>query len=346
MDFIKGKNILVTGGTGSIGSQIVRELLQHEPGVVRILSNDENGLFSLEQQLHGHPAVRFLLGDIKDKERLRPAIEKIDIVFHAAALKHVPLCEYNPFEAVKTNVIGTQNLLEVAMEEEVKKFITISTDKAVRPENVMGNTKQLSERLTITANYFKGLRMTALSCVRFGNVLNTRGSVVPLFIEQVKQGGPVTITDPDMTRFVMSVSKAVSLVLRTADLAQGGEVFILKMPALRIGDLAEVIIEETASKYGYKPEAVEISTIGKRAGEKLYEELMTEDETKDAYEDDEMIVALPQHFGMTGELLYDLRNKLKRLQRRDYSSAGEGVKLLNKEEIRDLLRGEQILDTQ
>lgn len=289
-DIFRGKNILVTGGTGSIGSEIVRRLLKHKPKVIRVLSNDENGLFTLEQELHGHSNVRYLMGDVKDKERLGRAVEGIHLIFHSAALKHVPLCEYNPFEAVKTNVLGTQNIIEVAMEEEIEKLITISTDKAVNPVNVMGATKLLAERLTISANYYKGLRRTAFSCVRFGNVLDSRGSVVPLFKSQIEKGGPVTLTDPKMTRFVMSIPKAVDLVLRAAEMAQGGEIFIFKMPVVRVGDLAKAMIDHLAPRYGYDPRNIEIRITGKREGERNHEWLLTEDEAVDAYEIDDMFV--------------------------------------------------------
>jgi len=289
----KDKNILVTGGTGSIGSEIVRKVLQYDPKVIRVFSNDENGLFNLEQQLQDYSNLRFLVGDIRDKERLKMAVESIDFIFHAAALKHVPICEYNPFEAVKINVIGTQNLIEVVIEAEAEKLITISTDKAVNPVNVMGATKLIAERLTISANYYKGARRTAFSCVRFGNVLDSRGSVVPLFREQIKKGGPVTITDPNMTRFVISLPEAVELLLKATEAAQGGEIFVFKMPALRIRDLAEVMIEQIAPQYGYNPESIEVRITGKREGEKDYEELMAEEEARNAYELGEMFV-LPQ----------------------------------------------------
>ena len=333
-EFYEDKTILVTGGVGSIGSEIVRMILKYNPKAVRILDNNETGLFDLEQELQSKK-IRLFVGDVKDKERLRRAVEGVDIVFHAAALKHVPLCEYNPFEAVKTNVIGTQNIIEVAMDEEVEKFITISTDKAVNPVNAMGATKLLAERLTVSANFYKGKRKTAFSCVRFGNVLDTRGSVIPLFRKQIKNGGPLTVTDQGMTRFTMSISKAVELVLKAAKITKGGEIFIFKMPALQIGDLAEVIVEESAPKYRYAPEVFEIKTIGKRAGEKMYEELMTEDEAENAYEDEEMFVVLPQTFDIMGKLPYKLPDNLKKAQVRDYSS--KDVKLLSKEGIKSLL---------
>jgi len=324
-NIFQGKNILVTGGTGSIGSEIVCKILQYKPKVIRVLSNDENGLFNLEQELQSFPNVRFLLGDVKDRQRLRVAAENINLVFHAAALKQVPLCEYNPFEAVKTNVIGTQNVIEVAMEEEVEKLITISTDKAVNPVNVMGATKLLAERLTISANYYKGARRTAFSCVRFGNVLGSRGSVAPLFKEQIKRGGPVTITDPDMTRFVMSLSKAVNLLLKAAEITQGGEIFVLKMPALRIRDLAEAMIEEAAPQYGYSPESIEVRITGKRAGEKNYEELMIEEEAVNAYELDEMFVVPQISHQVSG----------KQAPQKRYTS--KDAPLLSKQEIKKLL---------
>jgi len=291
----RDKRILVTGGTGSIGSELVRKLLHFNPRVIRVFSNDENAQFELEQELQKYgESFRFLVGDIRDKERLRRATENIEIVFHAAALKHVPLCEYNPFEAIKTNVIGTQNLLEVAIDEDVEKVITVSTDKAVNPVNVMGATKLLAERLTIAANYYRGLKRTVFSCVRFGNVLASRGSVVQLFEKQIRNGGPVTLTDPQMVRFVMSMDIAIELVLKAATIAKGGEIFIFKMPALNIKHLTEVMIQKLAPKYGYKPKDIKVKIIGKRKGEKLYEELMTEDEANHAYETEDMLVVLPE----------------------------------------------------
>jgi FlaA1/EpsC-like NDP-sugar epimerase len=186
-DTFKDKKILVTGGTGCIGSEIVRNLLKYKPNVVRIFSNDEDATFQIIQELGRANNRRFLVGDIRDKERLMLAMENIDIVYHAAALKHVPLCEYNPFEAIKTNVLGTQNVIDAALENKVEKVINISTDKAVNPTKTMGATKLLAEKLTIDANYFKGKTKTIFSCVRFGNVAYSRGSVIPLFESQIRQ---------------------------------------------------------------------------------------------------------------------------------------------------------------
>lgn len=332
--FYQGKVILVTGGAGSIGRELVKELLELNPRVIRILDNNETALYDLEQEFQSEK-IRIFLGDIRDKDRLKRAFEDVNIVFHAAALKHVPLCEYNPFEAIKTNVGGTQNLIEVAMDEEIDQFITISTDKAVNPENVMGATKLLAERLTISANFYKGLKKIAFSCVRFGNVLDTRGSVVPLFRKQIQNGGPVTITDPEMTRFMMKIPRAIELVLKAAEMAKGGEIFILKMDALRMVDLARVMIEELASSYGFSPHSIQVDVIGKRAGEKLYEDLMTFDESERAWEDEEMFVVLPPRVNMIGNLTYDLPDRFTPTQKQVYSS--KNVSLLLREDIRTQL---------
>jgi len=303
-NFYEGKTVLVTGGCGSIGSEIVKRLLKYKPKSIRILDNNETGLFELKKELNSRVA-RPLIGDVRDEKRLRKAVENVDIVFHAAALKHVPLCEYNPFEAVKTNILGTENIIDACLEEGVKKLIFISTDKAVNPTNVMGATKLLAERFTVSSNYFKGLKKTALSCVRFGNVLNSRGSVIPVFEKQIKEGGPVTVTDPDMTRFIMEIPHAVELVLKTAEIAKGGEIFILKMPAIKIGDLAAACIDFFAPKYDLDPKKIKIKNIGKRIGEKTHEELLTENECENTYEFDEMFVILP-----TGEVTHDLAEKI------------------------------------
>lgn len=334
-NIFKGKKILITGGVGSIGSEIVRQVLKYNPEVIRIYDNDETGQFQLEQELGSYENIRPLLGDVRDKERLNKAVEDVDIVFHAAALKHVPLCEYNPFEAIKTNVLGAQNLIEVAMDNEVGKLITISTDKATNPINTMGATKLLAERLTMDANNYRGHKKIALSCVRFGNVLNSRGSVTEVFKKQIKSGGPITVTDPDMTRFVMSIEQAVSLILRATDEAQGGEIFILKMPVLKLNDLVDVMLTELAPKYGYKPSDIEIKTVGIRPGEKFYEELMTGDEAKRAYETDNMFIVLPQIKTME----YEYENTLKPTKLRRYTSKDEV--LLTREEIKGLVFGEE-----
>ncbi len=320
-NFYKDKNILVTGGTGSIGSEIVKKLIKLNPRIIRVLDNNETALFELEQELNSKK-IRTFIGDIRDKERLKRAFEHVDIVFHAGALKHVSLCEYNPFDAVKTNVLGTQNVLNAALDMNVKKVIMISTDKAVSPINVMGATKLLAERLTISANYYVGERDTVFSCVRFGNVLDSRGSVVPIFKKQIQKGGPITITDPEMTRFVMSIPEAVNLILEAGEIAEGKEIFILKMPALNIVDLAEVMIDLLAPKYGFNNDDIKINYIGKRLGEKMYEELMTVDELG-------YVVDKGDLFALNSEYHPNNDNKV------DYNS--DLVEKLSKEEIKSIL---------
>lgn len=287
--FYEDKVVLVTGGSGSIGKEIVNKLAKLNPQSIRVFDNNETALYEVAEEIKSDK-IRTLIGDIRDKDRLKRAFEGVDIVFHAAALKHVPLCEINPFDAVKTNVVGTQNVMDCAIDEGLEKVILVSTDKAVNPISVMGATKLLAERLTISANYYTGNKDPIFSCVRFGNVLNSRGSVVPLFKKQIKNGGPVTITDPGMSRFIMKIPDAAELILKAGKKAMGGEIFILKMPAVNILDLAEVMIEELAPKYGYNPNEIEISIIGKRINEKLFEELMTEDEARCAIDNHDLII--------------------------------------------------------
>lgn len=287
--FYKDKLVLVTGGSGSIGSEIVNKLLKLNPQSIRVLDNNETALFELEEELNSNK-IRTFIGDIRDKDRLVRAFENVDIIFHAAALKHVPLCEYNPFDAVKTNVLGTQNVLDAALDQNVEKVIMISTDKAVNPINVMGATKLLAERLTISANYYSGDQRSVFSCVRFGNVLNSRGSVIPIFRKQIMNGGPVTITHPEMSRFIMHIPDSIDLILKAGYLATGKEIFILKMPAVKIVDLAEVMIKNLAPKYGFDPERITMEFIGKRPGEKMYEELITEEEALYAEDKGDLLV--------------------------------------------------------
>ena len=294
MDAIRGKQVLVTGGSGSIGSQITKRALDLGAETVRVLENDETGLFNLKQEVDDTERLRTLLGDVRDRDRLRLAVEDIDVIFHAAALKHVELNEYNPFEAVQTNVQGTQNLVRAALEKEVDSFVAISTDKASNPTSVMGATKLLSERLVIAANAYKGQRDTEFSCVRFGNVLGSNGSVIPLFYNQIKSGGPVTVTDPEMTRFFMPIEEAVDLVFSANDRMNGGEVFVLKMPTFDVGTLAETMINGYAPTVDIDPETIEIDIIGPRPGERMHEKLISEDELLTTVELSDMFIIYPE----------------------------------------------------
>jgi FlaA1/EpsC-like NDP-sugar epimerase len=333
--YYHGKTVLVTGGVGSIGSFLVREILKYDPHSVRVFDNNETGLFDLEQDL-ASKKIRSFIGDIRDKDRLTMAMEGVDIVFHAAALKHVPLCEFNPFDAVKTNVLGTQNVLDAAFVQGVQKVITISTDKAVNPSNVMGATKLLAERLTISANSYRGNKKTAFSCVRFGNVLNSRGSVIPSFVKQIQKGGPITVTHPNMRRFFMDIPSAARLILIAGMLSCRNEIFILKMPAIRIMDLAEVMRAKFAPRYGFEPAAIPISVVGVRCGEKIDEVLMTSNETTCIFENDEMYIVLPK------DLPYADSSSVNAVPpgfqpAKATSFSSENARLITKEEIASIL---------
>lgn len=287
---IQGKKVLITGGTGTVGNKLAQRLLELDAAVIRIYSRDEHKQFALQEyfayQKLDMKRMRFFLGDVRDKERLKRAMEDIDLVFHLAALKHVPACEYNPSEAVKTNVIGTQNVIDCAIETRVSAVVYTSTDKAAAPTNTMGATKLLSERLISSADHWKGPREIKFLSVRFGNIINSRGSVVPLFEKQIARGGPVTVTDPFMTRFFMSADRSVDLILKSLAISRGGETFVFKMPVLRVGELARAVIENSGKD-------AEMSIIGLRPGEKLYEELMSEEESVRALETDELFIIIP-----------------------------------------------------
>lgn len=334
-EYYLGKRILVTGGVGSIGSFLVKEILQYNPHSIRVFDNNESSLFDLEQDLNSSK-IRLLIGDIRDKERLMTAMEDVDIVFHAAALKHVPLCEFNPYDAVKTNVIGTQNVLDAAFSQRIQKVITVSTDKAVNPSNVMGATKLLAERLTISANNYHGHNNTIFSCVRFGNVLNSRGSVIPLFAKQIKNGGPITVTHHDMRRFCMHISSAAQLILKAGMIAQGREIFILKMPTIRVMDLIEVMRDILAPRYGYNPEDIPIKLIGMRIGEKIDEELMILDEMSCVYENDDMYMVLPKKLPYTN-YVPTLLEPLGFKPTIEKSFSSENAQILTQNEIASLL---------
>lgn len=333
MKLFKGKKILITGGTGSLGEAVVEELLKHQPEVIRIYSRDESKQFEMKKKYRHAPSLRFLLGDIRDFARLRHAMKDIDIVFHMAALKHVVACEYNPFESVKTNVLGTMNVVDAALEEGVEKLVFSSTDKATNPCNTMGVSKLLAERLATAAQYYAGAHETVMCTVRFGNVLGSRGSFIPLLKRQIAQGGPITLTDPDMTRFVMSLKDSLNLMFKSMSIAMGGEVFILKMPALRIGDLVEVFVEELGPRYGYSPEDIKIDLIGPYPGEKLYEELATAEEMERAVDIGEMYVLKPQVTELI-DTKYSYKGE-EEAKKTIYASNKEV--LLTKAEIRDLM---------
>jgi len=274
----QGKKILITGGTGSIGSELVKQLIKFKPSTIRILTNDENSIFDARRELGEKPPLTYFIGDIRDKDRLKLAIRNIDIVFHAAAMKHVDICEQNPFDAIKTNVLGTSNILEVAILENISKFILISTDKATAPVSILGASKLLAERLTLDASYYKGTGKTIFTLVRFGNVIGSRGSVFQIFLEQIRKGLPLTITDKRMTRFIMSTVEASNLILKVTQIAKDGEIFILKMPSVRIEDLAKSMIRVTSKRLPKFKNKSRIKISKMRESERLQEFLVTTQE--------------------------------------------------------------------
>ncbi|MDO8740188.1 MAG: polysaccharide biosynthesis protein [Candidatus Woesearchaeota archaeon] len=330
------KTILVTGAVGSIGKELVRQLLRFSPRYVRLFDQDESGLFDLQHELN-NPKLRFFVGNIREKDRLKVAMENVDVVFHCAALKHVMSCEYNPLEAVKTNVLGVQNIIETALECNVEKVIFTSSDKAASPDNTMGATKLLGERLFTSANFYRGAKRTIFASVRFGNVIGSNGSVIPLFKNQIKEGGPLTLTDVNMTRFIMTIDGAVRLVMKCAELAKGGEIFVLKMPSMRIKDIAEVMISELAGN-----RKIQIKLIGPKPGETLYEELMTDEEARQIIELEDMFVLLPKIIQKELDINFTKHYpKPKAISESLYVS--NKAQLIGKEEIKVMLLKEGIL---
>jgi len=265
----KDKVLLISGGTGSFGNAVLRRFLTSDVKEIRVFSRDELKQDNM-RKFYNDDKLKFYIGDIRDKNSLSDAMRGVDYVFHAAALKQVPSCEFYPMQAVKTNIIGTENLLNSAISAKVKKVIVLSTDKAVYPINAMGISKAMMERVAVSKG--RNLKDTMIICTRYGNVMASRGSVIPLFIEQLRNGNPITITDPKMTRFMMSLDQAVDLVLYAFKNGQSGDVFVQKAPAASIKLLANTI-KNIFGKPKYK-----IKTIGTRHGEKLYETLLTKEE--------------------------------------------------------------------
>ena len=274
----QNKTILVTGGTGSIGLGLIKQLIKCKPKYIRIFSNDENSIVEIKELIGEDKMFQFMVGDVRDKDRLRLAIRNVDIVFHAAAMKHIDIWEQNPFDAVKTNVVGTSNILEVAIIENVSKFIFISTDKATNPTSTLGGSKLLAERLTSDASSYVGTGKTKFAIVRFGNVIGSRGSVFQIFQKQIQNRKPLTVTDARMTRFIMSISEASKMILNVTNLAKDGEIFILKMPSIRIKDLAEGMLEVYEKKFPNNKIMKKIKILKSRERERFHEFLITQDE--------------------------------------------------------------------
>jgi len=341
--FFRNKRILITGVCGTIGSRLLALLLDsaYHPSEVIGLDNNESGLFSLQQRYIEEARCRFFLADVRDREKLSRKFEDVDIVFHTAAYKHVVLCERSPLEAVQTNILGVQNVIDAVRESSVKTIIFTSSDKAVNPTSVMGTSKLMGERIVTAANSSYRGDGSVFASTRFGNVLGSSGSVVPLFHRQIAAGGPVTLTDAEMTRFVMSIDQAVQLVIESAAIAKGGEVFITKMPVVRIQDLAEVMIEALAPLYDHAPDDVKIEVIGTQPGEKLYEELMSHEEMRRAVELPSYFSVLPAFRGIYRNINYDYEGIISDQINNPYVSANE--RPMVKEQLKDFLTSKQLL---
>jgi FlaA1/EpsC-like NDP-sugar epimerase len=339
--FFRDKRVLVTGACGTVGRELVRQLLESQSVEELIaLDNNESELFFLEQQFSMCPNARYFLADVRDKEKLSQMMKGIDVVYHTAAFKHVILCERSPFEAVQTNIVGVNNIIKESMANKVKRVIFTSSDKAVNPTNVMGTTKLMGERIMTAANSNQRDRGPVFASTRFGNVLGSRGSVIPIFREQIKKGGPVTLTDQKMTRFIMSISEAVQLVINSSYISRGGEVFVTKMPVIRIRDLAEVMIETLAPEYGYRPEDIPIEVIGVKPGEKMYEELMSFEESRRSWELEKYYVVLPA-FKSIYDIDYHYVDLVSKNVANPYHSGNE--KPLSKAELSEFLTFNNLL---
>jgi UDP-N-acetylglucosamine 4,6-dehydratase len=322
MDWTK-QVILVTGGTGSFGKKFIEIMLRdYHPAKLIVFSRDELKQHEMRVGGFAQPSLRYFIGDVRDLKRLRRAMHGVDVVVHAAALKQVPACEYNPMEAINTNILGSSNVIEAALDMSVKKVLALSTDKAVNPVNLYGTTKLAAEKLFVQSNAYAAGTATRFSCVRYGNVVGSRGSVIPIFIQQ-RENGKLTITDDRMTRFWLTLEQGVRFVIRCMEQMLGGEVFVPKIPSMKILDLANVIA----------PEA-EVEIIGIRPGEKLHEVLIHEDEARSAIEMDDMFVVQP-----TTELWFghDWQLKGKRLPDGFRYASNSNPDWLTKEQIKDMV---------
>jgi UDP-N-acetylglucosamine 4,6-dehydratase/5-epimerase len=316
--------ILVTGGTGSWGHELVKQLLTYNPKEIRIFSRNESNQFAMKQEFDQNPLLHFIIGDIKEKDSLIEACQDVDYIFHLAALKHVPVCEEQPIEALKSNVMGTQNVIDAAIHHNVKKVIYISTDKASDPSNFYGLSKAMGERLIIHANTLN--TNTKFVCIRGGNVLGTNGSVIHVFKRQIQEKGKIGITDVRMTRFFLTVKDAIKLLFKATFESVGGEIFVMKMPACRIIDLAQVLIEAS------NKENVKIETLGIRPGEKIHELLLSAYEsTMTVAYDEEYFVILPP-INING-----LKEHYAQYSPVNLESYNSSTGLISKEEINEML---------
>ena len=332
--FWEGKRVLITGACGTVGSELIRQLSLKQTAEIIGIDNNESELFFINQNYRSNPDINFFLCDIKNKSQLSRFFKGIDVVIHAAARKHVILNEIAPSEAIYTNIVGTQNVINAALDAEVERVIFTSSDKAVNPTNVMGTSKLMGERLMTAANAARRGPFPIFASTRFGNVLGSNGSVIPIFEKQINDGGPLTLTDPEMSRFVMTIDEAASLVLDSVPLAKGGEVFVTKMPIMRIEDLAKGMMSVMEKL------DTEIKIIGAKAGEKLYEELINDEEVRRTLEIDNYFAVLPAFKGIYSDIDYSFTEEQKPVDR-IYRSDLEPAMSVN--EIAEYLKTKNLL---
>lgn len=328
MSLFKGKTLMITGGTGSFGNAVLNRFLQTDIGEIRVFSRDEKKQDDMRHEYQVKmpevaEKIKFYIGDVRDLQSCRNAMHGVDYIFHAAALKQVPSCEFFPMEAVKTNIIGTDNVLTAAIEEGVEAVICLSTDKAAYPVNAMGKSKALEESVAIAKSRYSG--KTRICCTRYGNVMCSRGSVIPLWIDQIRSGNPITVTDPNMTRFIMSLEEAVDLVLFAFEHGENGDLLIMKAPACSIGLQAEAVCE----MFGGNPSKRRV--IGIRHGEKMYETLLTNEECEKAIDMGDFYRVPADNRGLNYDK-YFTEGDAKRNPIHEFDS--NNTQLLTKEEIK------------
>jgi UDP-N-acetylglucosamine 4,6-dehydratase/UDP-glucose 4-epimerase len=331
-----GKNILITGGTGSLGQALTKRLLKSNVNTVRIFSRNENNQITMESKFNDD-RLRFLLGDIRDSERLFKALEGVDVVFHAAALKHVPKIEYNPFESIKTNVIGSQNVIDNSLKQNIEKVICIGTDKAVSPLNTYGATKLLMEKLFVSANndLDREKYRTRFHAVRYGNVLGSSGSVIPKFIQQIKANEKIKITDSEMTRFSITMDNALDLIINTSKIGKGSEIFIPKLKAYNIMDVKSALFDLLHE--------TEYEVVGIRPGEKLHETLINEDEMKYTWKINDMFMITNPHYDLFNDT--NLESNYEKLEKENSltSYSSDKVEKLTIEELKIVIKNSGLL---
>ena len=336
------KNVLITGVCGTVGSELLKQLVDLNPKRIIGIDSNESELFFITQPYRNNDKINFYLCDITNKSELRRLFKGVDIILHAAARKHVILCELSPSEAVRTNILGTQNIIDVALEMEVERVLFTSSDKAVNPTNVMGTSKLMGERLMTAANASKQGDFPIFASTRFGNVLGSNGSVIPLFKKQIENGGPVTLTDREMSRFVMTIEEAAKLVLESVFLAHGGEVFVTKMPIIRIEDLAYSMIDIIKRKKEIYDD-IEVKIIGAKPGEKLYEELINDEEVRRTVEMKDFFAVIPAFQSVFKDVKYTFngmeQKKVTKIYRSDLEPA------MNREELTNYMIEEELIYT-